>query len=77
MLPVSDEQPAPPFRKPRKREPITTDLSPTEVDALERVRAALEVKLGGRVLRSTAMRIVTGAGLELLLSKLEAPPCDD
>lgn len=65
--------PAPPFRKRRKRTPVAVDLSAAELDALERVRAALSSKLGEDVPRMAALRIVVGAGLERLAATLEAP----
>ena len=68
-----------PFRKKRKRTPVAVDLSDAELDALERVRAALSSKLGEDVPRMAALRIVVGAGLERLAATLsapeEAPPC--
>lgn len=65
--------PAPPSRRRRKRTPVAVDLSDAELDALERVRAALSAKLGEDVPRMAALRIVVGAGLERLTDTLAAP----
>ncbi len=62
-----------PSRKRRKRTPVAVDLSDAELDALERVRAALSSKLGEDVPRMAALRIVVGAGLERLAATLAAP----
>lgn len=64
---------APPFRKRRKRTPLAVDLSPAELDLLERVRAALSAKAGEELPRMAALRIVVGAGLEQLAARLAAP----
>lgn len=61
-----------PYRKRRKRTPLAVDLSPAELDLLERVRVALSAKLGEDVPRTAALRIVVGAGLESLAARLAA-----